>query len=145
MPAISRKGLSLTLDIPDDLPAVYADEQRLNQILFNLLDNAIKYTRRNGRIDISSLIKGDFVEISVSDTGCGIDEKDWNIAFEPYTLLNKEENKFRGLGLGLAISKMLIELHGGNIKVSSKKDEGSRFSFTLLKYTDGKSDENISN
>ncbi len=85
-----------------------------------------------------------FIEVSISDTGCGIDEKDWNTAFEPYTRLKKGKNQFRGLGLGLAISKMLIELQGGTIKLSSQKGIGSRFSFTLRKYVDGKNNENFS-
>jgi signal transduction histidine kinase len=137
MPTILRKSLSLTLNIPDNLPEVYGNEERLRQVLFNLLDNAIKYTKRNGKIDINALVKGDFIEITISDTGCGIDEKDWDIAFEPYTRLKRGKNKFRGLGLGLAISKMIIELHGGTINLKSKKGEGSKFSFTLPKYQDG--------
>jgi ligand-binding sensor domain-containing protein/signal transduction histidine kinase len=144
MPAILRKKLSLMTDIPDDLPEIYANEERLHQILFNLLDNAIKYTKCNGRIDINALVKESFIEVSISDTGCGIDEKDWNTAFEPYTRLKKGKNQFRGLGLGLAISKMLIELQGGTIKLSSQKGIGSRFSFTLRKYVDGKNNENFS-
>jgi two-component system sensor histidine kinase ChiS len=124
---------------------VYADEERLDQILFNLLDNAIKYTKCNGIITINSSIKNKFVEISITDTGCGIDKENWEIAFEPYPRLDKEENKYRGLGLGLAISNMLIELQGGTSKVDSKKGEGSKFSFTLLKYFNEKCDEDTHN
>ncbi|MFZ7101808.1 MAG: sensor histidine kinase, partial [Peptococcaceae bacterium] len=114
------------------------------QILFNLFDNAIKYTKRNGKIDINASVKEKVVEVSISDTGCGIDEKDWNTAFEPYNRLKKGKNQFMGLGLGLAISKMLVELQGGTIKLDSKKGVGSRFSFTLLKYSDEGNNEDIS-
>jgi signal transduction histidine kinase len=110
------------------------------------LDNSIKYTKRNGKIEIDVSEKESFIEISIIDTGCGIDKKDWDIAFKPYTRLKKGRNKFRGLGLGLAISKMLIELHGGTIRLNSQKGNGSNFTFTLLKYKeDGINNENISN
>lgn len=125
------KPLALVNRIPCDFPHVLADENRLNQILFNLLYNGIKYTNA-GEVSVQATIEGDWAKISVSDTGIGMDEEFLEKAFHPYEQATHGTRSIdRGFGLGLAICKQLVELHGGTLRVSSKLNEGSVFTFTL--------------
>jgi len=115
--------------IPEHLPYALADENRFGQIVGNLLDNAVKYTK-NGMIVVSAAEKGGMVEISVSDTGEGIDPQNIPHIFEAFqTFDDVKEN--RGFGLGLPIVKQLVELQRGHISVSSIKGVGTTFTFTL--------------
>lgn len=115
----------------EDIPTIYADENRVQQILFNLVGNAIKFSEQ-GEISISALNLGDFVEIHVSDCGIGIPKDKFDSIFESFEQADGEtERQFGGTGLGLAISKQLVELHGGSISVESTLSKGSTFSFTL--------------
>ncbi|GKV57359.1 hypothetical protein NCCP2222_33060 [Sporosarcina sp. NCCP-2222] len=106
---------------------VLADEGRLRQILYNLLDNAVKYTER-GRIEVSCLVQNGLVVIQVSDTGIGIPKEHFATLFEPF---QQFENSIGGTGLGLSVTKQLVEIQGGQIKVASAVGEGTTFSFTL--------------
>ncbi|MDI4649052.1 ATP-binding protein [Cohnella hashimotonis] len=117
--------------VPDALPAVMADENRLVQILFNLLHNAVKFTNE-GRIWIDADVEGDQVVIRVADTGIGMDANTAKRIFEPYEQgeLQPDTNA-AGFGLGLAISKRLVELHGGRLTVDSTPGMGSVFRFSL--------------
>ncbi|MFD1416547.1 ATP-binding response regulator [Oceanobacillus jeddahense] len=125
------KNLSIVHMIPKDFPPVYADENRVKQILFNLVDNAIKYTNK-GSITVSASIKEHKVAIHVTDTGIGISKEMQKRIFQPYEQGNPEhEMSEGGFGLGLNIAKQLVELHGGTIRVSSKKEEKTTFTFTL--------------
>lgn len=125
------KTLALHHDIPEDLPAVWADENRLQQILYNLVGNAIKFTPE-GSVTVSARHKGDFVEIRVTDTGIGIPEDKQARIFEQFEQADGSiAREYGGTGLGLSITKKLIELHGGEIWVSSKEGEGSTFYFTI--------------
>jgi PAS domain S-box-containing protein len=130
-PIITRHKQSLTIELPPDLPEVYADENRLSQILFNLIDNASKYSQENETIILKATYNKDSLVISVQDKGVGISKEEQKQLFNPYTRLNSEKRKVGGIGLGLAISKILVELHGGEIWVESEKNRGSTFSFTL--------------
>ncbi|GAB2544274.1 ATP-binding response regulator [Gracilibacillus alcaliphilus] len=125
------KGLSIVNQISKEFPYVYADENRVKQIFFNLIDNAIKYTH-HGSITISASVKENNAEIQVMDTGIGISEEVQKRIFQPYEQ-GQTSNKMAegGFGLGLSITKQLIELHGGAIRVSSKKGEKTTFTFTL--------------
>jgi signal transduction histidine kinase len=115
--------------VPDHLPYVLADESRLSQIIGNLLDNAIKHTQ-NGSIVVAAAERGGLIEISVSDTGEGIDAHHLPHIFEAFqTYDDTKEN--RGFGLGLPIVKQLVELQKGTISVSSIRDVGTTFTFTL--------------
>lgn len=125
---IDEKPINLVNQIPKHFPHVMADENRMNQILFNLLHNAIKNTNK-GEISVQASIQDEWASISVQDTGKGIDEKLLNEIFKPYTR-NVEEID-GGFGLGLSISKQLIELHGGDIRVNSELGKGTIFTFTL--------------
>lgn len=125
------KPLALVNRIPSDFPHVFTDENRLNQILFNLLYNGIKYTHA-GEVSVHASIQGEWAKISVSDTGIGMDEEFLEKAFQPYEqVTHSTPTTDSGFGLGLAICKQLIELHGGTLEVSSKLNHGSVFTFTL--------------
>ncbi|MGO4547360.1 ATP-binding protein [Paenibacillus sp. 2TAB23] len=125
------KPVELVNRIPDELPVVLADENRLVQILFNLLHNAAKFTDE-GIITVDARIKDGQAVITVTDTGIGMNEEQLRKAFEPYEQgVDGNIAYASGLGLGLGICKQLIELHEGEITVSSKRGFGSVFTFTL--------------
>lgn len=113
---------------------IYADKKILTQILYNLLNNAIKFTPENGRIKIKSQIEDDKLIISIEDTGIGIDTENLNVIFEKFKQVDASlERQQQGAGLGLAITKRLVELLNGSIHVDSVKGKGSRFWFILPK------------
>jgi len=125
-PLVQGKAISVECAVPDDLPLVRADEDRLQQVLYNLLGNAIKFTER-GTIRIEAERCEDKVRVTVSDTGRGIPEQQLEAVFRPYQKLEPTA----GSGLGLAISRQLVALHGGELRAESKAGEGSRFLFTV--------------
>ncbi|WP_168122539.1 ATP-binding protein [Paenibacillus sp. HB172176] len=125
------KRIVIKNEVSRRLPPVYADEGRLLQILFNLLHNAIKFTHK-GEICIQAEAVGGEVRIHVADTGIGMDEATMLRIFHPYEQGGGQSGEYvSGLGLGLAISRQLAELHHGTIKVSSKRNEGSIFTLHL--------------
>ncbi|WP_234405473.1 hybrid sensor histidine kinase/response regulator [Paenibacillus sp. IHBB 10380] len=125
------KQIELVLDIPEPFPNVIADENRLVQILFNLLHNAIKYTNE-GIIVVHSEIQNEMVYVHIKDSGIGIDEETQQRIFQPYEQGDSSMTAMSGgLGLGLSICKQLVELHGGTLGVKSSLDLGSVFTFTL--------------
>jgi PAS domain S-box-containing protein len=128
-----KAGLELKLDLaPEAELLIKADPRKLKQILFNLLANAIKFTPTAGRITVSALRDGGFIEITVADSGIGIREEDIPKLFQAFTQLESVYTKgFEGTGLGLALTRQLVELHGGRIWVKSEFGTGSRFSFTI--------------
>ncbi|MCP4298595.1 MAG: response regulator [Proteobacteria bacterium] len=131
-PLIGVKNLKLFHDFPANLPAVSADENRLQQILFNLVGNAIKYTAQ-GNIQISAEIEKDqWLRITVKDTGVGIAKDQLGAIFNVFEQgKSGTQLELGGTGLGLALTKKLVELHMGEIGVSSQLGQGSTFSFTL--------------
>ena len=130
-PVASEKGQSLVLDMPPSVPMVKADKERLEQILLNLLTNAIKFTGENGKIRLTLRVKNGELVIEVQDNGPGINEEEQERIFRAYYRIEADRQRFPGLGLGLALSKQLVELHGGMMWVESKLGEGSTFAFTL--------------
>jgi signal transduction histidine kinase len=131
-PKISAKEISLSLDLPDGLPLVKIDWQRINQVLHNLLENAVAHTPRGGSINVAAATLGDRVEVSVRDTGEGIPAEDLPNIFERFYRVDKSRARGTGgSGLGLTIAKRLVEAHGGQITVESKLGKGTSFSFTL--------------
>lgn len=123
------KDIALRTNIPPSFPAVYADENRLIQILFNLVHNAIKFTKE-GAVIVDAKVEGEMVTIYVKDTGVGIHLDDPKKVFAPYESTNVDYSRLTGVGIGLSVSKKLVELHGGTIGYESSK-EGTTFLFTL--------------
>jgi signal transduction histidine kinase len=130
-PLIKGKELALVNSIDGSLPIVDADENRIQQILYNLIGNAIKFTDK-GEVSVSAYIMGDSVAVSISDTGIGIPEDKFDRIFESFEQVDgSTAREYGGTGLGLSITKKLVELHGGTINVDSKLGEGSKFTFTV--------------
>lgn len=127
-----KKGISLTQEWPEHLPLLDTDEDRLRQILFNLLGNAVKFTHQ-GEIGISAKVRDQMVEISVRDTGIGMAWDRLSDIFEPYNSAAAMDLQggYSGTGIGLSITKKLVELNGGQIGVQSEPGTGSVFYFTL--------------
>ena len=116
------------------LPRVMADQGRLEQVVINLLENAIKYTPDSGTIRLFTEDDGEFVKVSVTDTGIGIPYKDLPRIFERFYRVDEARTREQGgTGLGLAIVKHIVQLHGGTVSVTSEPGQGSMFSFTLKK------------
>lgn len=125
------KQIQLINQIPGNFSKVMADENRVIQIVFNLLHNAVKYTNE-GEVKVSGHVRNGMAEIVVSDTGIGIDEETIERIFEPYEQGTLSKAMIEGgFGLGLSISKRLVELHGGTLRVKSVVGKGSAFTFTL--------------
>jgi signal transduction histidine kinase len=100
-------------------------------VVLNLLSNAIKFTPEGGRIEVAAAPRDGSVEVSVSDTGVGIAPEDQEAVFEEFRQVGTAEKKAEGTGLGLALSRKFVELHGGRIGVKSQVGAGSTFTFTL--------------
>lgn len=130
-PLVTGKSLKLVNEIPVDFPLAYADENRLQQILYNLIGNAIKFTDA-GRIEITAQQSGEMLSISVRDTGIGIAPEKQGRIFEAFEQADGSVARvYGGTGLGLSVTRRLVELHGGTILVESEIGKGSRFTFTL--------------
>ncbi len=125
--------LSVSVEVPDDLPDVRADETRLKQIFLNLLSNAIKFTPSGGSVNVeASLSDSGGLNISVEDTGIGIDAGNLPHIFEPFWQSEEAFSRTQeGTGLGLSLVKSLVELHGGSIGVESRFRHGTRFTISL--------------
>ena len=130
-PLARGKELELINMVPQEDATVCADENRLQQIMHNLVGNAIKFTER-GSVTVSALHGEALLEVTVRDTGIGIAEKDTELIFDSFQQLDGAANRrFEGAGLGLAITRQLVELHGGTIRVESTLNTGSSFIFTM--------------
>jgi two-component system, sensor histidine kinase ChiS len=130
-PLAKNKPLELINHIEPSLPPIDADENRLQQILYNLVGNAIKFTE-SGIVEVSATIIGQEIEVSVTDTGIGIPADKLEKIFESFEQANGSiSREYGGTGLGLAITKQLVQLHGGNIRAESQVGNGARLSFTL--------------
>jgi two-component system sensor histidine kinase KdpD len=120
-----------TVQTPDDLPALYADRQRIAQVLMNLVGNAAKYSPPSAPITLSAHAENQFVQISVRDVGSGIAPEDKAGLFEPFQRGESALRTTKGAGLGLAICKHLIEAHGGSIWVQEHPGPGALIAFTV--------------
>jgi signal transduction histidine kinase len=131
-PRAQDKRVRISTFLPTDLPLVWADPAKLNQILLNLITNGVKYTHENGNVSVEARPNGEMVEIWVNDTGIGIAKEDQAKVFQRFTQIDSSATRIQGgTGLGLAIVKELVELHGGSIRVQSKLGKGSSFIFTM--------------
>jgi len=125
-------GVTLAVEIPRSLPRLYADEDRLIQVLTNLLDNALKFTPRGGQVTVQAVEQPDAVRMRVADTGVGIAPQELPHVFQQfYRGSESRPPEKRGRGLGLAICREIITAHGGQIWVESEPDRGTCFTFTL--------------
>jgi signal transduction histidine kinase len=127
----TRRGITLGRTIDERLGIVHGDERKVKQILLNLLSNALKFTPEGGRVDVGAGRHDEVAEVSVADTGIGIAPADQEAVFEEFRQVGAAERKAEGTGLGLALSRKFVELHGGTIWVQSEPGRGSTFTFTL--------------
>ncbi|PCK08831.1 MAG: hypothetical protein COA42_07005 [Alteromonadaceae bacterium] len=131
-PLVGNKPLILVNKVPLNLPMVFADENRLQQVLYNLVDNAVKFTNK-GSVNISASEKDGLLWVEVMDTGIGIEADKLHHVFEPFEQVDRpQEHRFSGTGLGLAVTKKLVELHGGEIEIDSELAVGTRVRFSLV-------------
>ncbi len=126
-----RKGIQVERAVDERLAIVCADERKVKQVLLNLLSNAVKFTPEGGRIDVRADARDGLAEISVTDTGVGIAAEDQAAVFEEFRQVGASAKRVEGTGLGLALSRKFVELHGGRIWLTSRPGEGSTFAFTL--------------
>jgi NtrC-family two-component system sensor histidine kinase KinB len=128
---IEAKGICLTMDLPQKLPLVKADANKIIWVLTNLISNALHYTDKEGSIRLSAEQLGLYVHVSVSDNGPGIPFEVQSKIFDKFVQI-KSDKALGGTGLGLTICKEIVRAHGGTIWVDSTPGEGSTFTFTLL-------------
>ena len=127
----ARRSIVLTHGIGAEVGTVQGDERKLKQILLNLLSNAIKFTPEGGAIDVRAGRRDGEVHVSVRDTGVGIAPAEQDAVFEEFRQVGESTAKHEGTGLGLALCRKFVELHGGRIWVESEIGRGSTFTFTL--------------
>jgi len=127
----AQNGVHLSLELSPEIDLVSGDERRLRQVVFNLLSNAVKFTPRGGSVAVATERTGGEAQISVTDTGPGIAPGDQERIFEEFQQTDVGVGQREGTGLGLALSRRLVELHGGRIWVESEPGHGSRFVFTM--------------
>ena len=133
-PIAQRKKIELELKPPSDLPPAKLDAERISQLMENLIGNALKFSSEGGKVVLSACVKNygkQFVEVAVSDTGCGIPKENLERIFDKFKRIDRGRETDRGTGLGLAIAKHIIADHGGKIWAQSQLGKGSTFYFTL--------------
>ncbi|MBF0556470.1 MAG: HAMP domain-containing histidine kinase [Nitrospirae bacterium] len=131
---INAKELEFQILIPPDFPSIHVGLKQLTQILFNLIGNAVKYVDAKGRVIIRMVVEEAMVLVSVEDSGPGMDEETLKHIFEMYWRGDKFRKTIAGTGLGLAVSKLLVEMMGGRIWVKSELGVGSTFYFTVQQW-----------
>jgi signal transduction histidine kinase len=127
----SRKGVELRLDRAAEAGRIEADERKVKQVLFNLLTNAVKFTPDGGKITVSVRRRDGLVEVAVADTGVGIAPEEQGRVFEEFAQARSASGQSEGTGLGLALCKRFVELHGGTITVDSEVSRGATFTVAL--------------
>jgi two-component system phosphate regulon sensor histidine kinase PhoR len=128
-------------DIPADLPPLVADPERVHQVLYNLVDNAVRYSTDGGRVTIAAHRHNGSIEISVSDTGMGISPEHLPRLFERFYRVDPARSRDDGgTGIGLAIARSVVEAHGGHIRAESEPGRGSVFAFDLPAATNDRRD-----
>jgi signal transduction histidine kinase len=131
-PAAEQVGVSLSVDRAEDLPLVSCDVATMERVLTNLMENALHFTPAGGSVSVHLAREADAVRVTVADTGAGITADDLPRVFDRFYRADKSRDKSTGgAGLGLAIAREIIELHGGAITVESSPGNGARFSFAL--------------
>ena len=132
LPIADQKNIKIEIDVDSKLRSICADEDKFVQIMYNLVDNAIKFSCENSLVKIRARKKGDLVEITVKDTGIGIKVEDQNKLFKPFSQIDSfSSRKSQGTGLGLSLVKQIVQLHGGYVWFKSNPSEGSVFAFAI--------------
>jgi signal transduction histidine kinase len=127
-----RHFVALSSTVDERIGEITADERKFKQILLNLLSNAVKFTPEGGKVDVRARRLDGSVEVAVADTGVGIAPADHKAVFEEFRQLGTDyTKKGEGTGLGLALTRKFVELHGGSIRLESEPGKGSTFTFTL--------------
>jgi signal transduction histidine kinase len=127
-----KKQIQVSREIAPEITSIYVDHGRFKQIMINLLSNALKFTPANGQITIIAKSEKEFIHISVIDTGIGISHDNIDRIFNEFEQVDgSRTRKFEGTGLGLALSRRLVELHGGEIWVESELEKGTKFTFSI--------------
>ena len=130
--AARKRRVGVTLDVPEGFPAVFVDPMRFKQVLANLLSNAVKFTPDGGSVRLLARLQSDHVAITVEDTGVGIRESDLPRLFHEFERMENDAGlRAEGTGLGLALTKRLVELHGGRTTVASQPGKGSTFTVEI--------------
>ena len=119
------------MDVPETLPRIRGDRKQLKQAIINLLNNAVKFNKKEGEIILKAASKRKFLEISISDTGLGIPEDERDRVFEKFYRVSNHRGQVPGTGLGLSVVKQIIQGHGGDISLTSDVDIGTTFTVTL--------------
>jgi len=128
----ARHDIALSLDVTPDVDLVEADPRKIKQVVFNLLSNAVKFTPDGGRVAVRAERGNGDIVVRVTDTGIGIADEDRERIFEEFQQARRQSERSReGTGLGLALAKRFVELHGGRLMVESEVGKGSTFTFTL--------------
>lgn len=141
-PLSAEKNISIESNVEQGLKTVIADRVKLKQILYNILNNAIKFSSENGKVTIYAEFKEDMIEISIKDEGIGIHEADYERVFHPFVQIDESiSRKHGGVGLGLALVKRFVELHGGKVWVNAIPAKGSTFTFRIPKKPENSSKE----
>lgn len=130
-PEADQRGIIIKLHAPDELPMVVGDSKRLKQVLINLTSNAVKYNRDGGHVELEISAGPETLNVSVSDTGQGIAPEDLANIFQRFYRVAGTEDQVKGTGLGLCVTKQIVEMHGGNMTVESQVGVGTTFSCAL--------------
>jgi hypothetical protein len=126
-----NKPIELRLEIEEDLPAIWADRVRINQILNNLISNAVKFTEE-GHVELRAYREGEWIHLQVADTGIGMNQEDLDQVFERFQQVDgSNARRAEGTGLGLSITRHLVQMHNGKIDVQSELGQGSTFTVSL--------------
>jgi PAS domain S-box-containing protein len=131
-PIADKQNIKIEVDVDSKLGSIYADEDKFVQIMYNLVDNAIKYSYENNHVKIEAKKKGDLVEITVKDNGIGIEAENQSKLFKPFSQIDSfSSRKSQGTGLGLSLVKQIVHMHGGYVWFRSNSSEGSIFAFAI--------------
>ncbi|WP_410509533.1 CHASE4 domain-containing protein [Methanosarcina hadiensis] len=134
-PLATSKGIKIELELEKDLPRIYGDKDRITQVLTNLMSNAVKFSNENGCVKVKASQDGNFINVAVSDEGIGIAAEDHDKLFKPFSQIDSSSSKkYQGTGLGLALVKEIVQLHGGTVWFESEVGKGSIFGFSLPLY-----------
>jgi signal transduction histidine kinase len=124
-------GQKIVIELPHSMRPLWSDKDRLRQVLINIANNAFKFTSDKGTITLKAFETSEHVIFEIRDTGIGMDEKTKEKLFKPYEVAHEDNHLLGGLGLGLTLCKMIVELHSGKIEIKSKKNKGTCVTFTI--------------